>query len=188
MGTEMSVSKLDDAPVGLLPDSTLTAAYGLSRNTVPDYRESKGIPRYSMLNNPRFPSKAGSFGKIIRAWGVERSREWLAKYAPHFLPYFELDAMGPSAAATRERRKLIGNSVRGAETITYPVLFLSSEAKDEDSLEDKAAERRRIQEEMSKFLASGKVQTVGRPAGWADKGAAGKVGVRSSVGSRARAG
>lgn len=181
----MDLSKLEDAPVGLLPDSVLVSAYGIPRESVMKYREGKGIPRYSMLNNPRFPSKEGSFRKIIKAWGVERSRAWLRERAPNFLPYFELDVRG---ASSDERSKLIGNSVRGVESVTYPVLFLST-AKQEAMLEDKAAERKRIEEEMARFLARGGKKTVCQPAGWADKGpVAGMVSPRSSTGARAKAG
>ena len=178
----MDTHKLEGTPIGLLPDSVIASAYGCSLDFVKKFRESRGIGRYSLLNNPRFPSKEKSFNKLIKEWGVEKSRQWLYDHARNLIPFFELDVTKASYA---ERNKIIDKSLRGIDTVTT---FPFGSRASEEHPGEKEAERKKIQEEMDKFLANGGKKTICKSAGWAAKEpSTATVYTRSAVGMRAKA-
>lgn len=179
----MEPSRLEEAPVGLLPDSVLISVYRCKKEVISKFREERGIPRYSMLNNPRFPSKEGSFNKIIDKWGVEKAREWLYEHARNLMPFFELDA---KKSSYEERNKTIEVSLRGLNTVTS--LTFGAKSCD-DYPGSKEEERKKIQDEMERFLANGGKKTVCRPAGWAAKEPpTASVFIRCATGMHAKAG
>jgi hypothetical protein len=165
-------------PVGLLPDSVILAATGAKGDAVKLYREANGIARYSISNNPRFPSKEGSFTRFIDKWGVEAARAWLHKHARNLLPYFEFDV---KIASAKERFGAEVASQLKLKPVTVAVRF--SPPIVEETPAEKRAHQRELDDAMAKFLASGGKKTTVPAAGWAagkDDVGVGHVFVRST--------
>lgn len=80
---------LSAMPVGLLPVLTIAKVAKVSVEVTERYMRAHGIGPYSMSKNSGFPNFAGSWTKLVDAWGVDRARAWVAEHLPHWLAKFD---------------------------------------------------------------------------------------------------
>lgn len=76
-------------PVGLIPVLTVAKVARCSIKSIERHMAAHGIPPYSTTKNSGFPNFAGSWTKIVNAWGVDRARAWVTEHLPHWLAKFD---------------------------------------------------------------------------------------------------
>lgn len=76
-------------PVGLIPVLTVAKVARCSIKSIERHMAAHGIPPYSTTKNSGFPNFAGSWTKLVDAWGVDRARAWVAEHLPHWLAKFD---------------------------------------------------------------------------------------------------
>jgi len=86
---ERQEAVLKAMPIGLLPILTVAKVAKVSIKTIERYMKAQSIAPYSMTKNSGFPNFAGSWMKLIDAWGADRARAWVAEHLPHWLAKFD---------------------------------------------------------------------------------------------------
>lgn len=95
-GRERRAEFFADVPVGLVPLSLCAMVSGQSREAARARLDDLGLP---MVSGVAWPTPAGSWSKLIDAWGEERARAWVLKHVPADIRTFERDVRGAARAS-----------------------------------------------------------------------------------------
>lgn len=95
-GRERRAELFADVPVGLVPLSLCAMVSGQNRQMVRCRLDDLGLP---MVSGVAWPTPAGSWSKLIDAWGEERARAWVQKHVPADIRTFERDVRGAARAS-----------------------------------------------------------------------------------------
>lgn len=86
--TERLVSVLATQPLGLVPAATIASIAGVTHSVIKLYMTKNGIAPFSE-SGVGFPHAIGSWDKIVSAWGLDRTREWVTNYRPQLMTWFD---------------------------------------------------------------------------------------------------
>lgn len=87
------------SPAGLVPDNVINRVMGIDSAMLRRYRTENGIALCEFPRGRSFPAVPGSWVPLVKAWGIDRAREWAAQHFADSMHTFDRDVRRMTSGA-----------------------------------------------------------------------------------------